>query len=219
MDSLQQHLSQHPYFRDLAAVQLVDVARVATIRRLDRGEILSLEGDPCTAVHLCLQGRVRALKISPEGREQVVAELQPGEAFYVAPALDGGTLPVTTQAATRVTLISIPRQDFVDLLRRHSSAALAVSVELARKLRGLSSLAEDLALYSVPKRLARLLVRGAESPTRYRLTQREMAIQIGSVREVVARALAQFERQGSIRLGRGIIEILDLDALRQDADI
>ncbi|MBC7317018.1 MAG: winged helix-turn-helix domain-containing protein, partial [Chloroflexi bacterium] len=59
----------------------------------------------------------------------------------------------------------------------------------------------------------------ASQPGAPRMTQREMAAHLGTVREVVARALAQFERQGWIRLGRGVIEILDAEALRKAADL
>ena len=89
----------------------------------------------------------------------------------------------------------------------------------------LSSLVEDLALRSVPERLARLLLAriesgcqgsayGSRAATRRRMTQREMAAQLGTVREVVARNLADLERRGWIQVRRGVIEIVDPDALR-----
>jgi len=210
-----QYLAAHPYFRALSPVELAKIAQLASSRTLARGEMLALEGDACTSVYFVVQGRIRAFKISPQGREQVVSELGAGQAFYIPPALDGGPLPVTTQAATKATLISFSRQDFLLLLQRHPSIAMQVLVDLARRLRQLSSLVEDLSLRSVQERLARVLLERAGTSEGRHLTQREMAAQLGTVREVLARALSQFEHQGWIRVRRGLIEIIDPQALRR----
>jgi CRP-like cAMP-binding protein len=215
MDAIRQFLAEHPYFRDLPAPDREGVARLATMRTLVRGEILALEGEPCTTVYFVIQGRLRAIKSSPQGREQVVSELLPGQTFYLPPALDGGPLPATTQAATRATLLGFSQRDFLALLQNHRAIAMQVLVDFARRLRQLSSLVETLSLRSVPDRLARLLLEQVQAPTDHQLTQREMAAQLGTVREVLARALARFEDNGWIHLRRGVIEVVDPQALRQ----
>jgi CRP-like cAMP-binding protein len=201
----------------LDAGALDDVIRIAVMRRLARGEVLALEGDPCTAVYLVVEGRLHAIKISSQGREQVLNELHAGQIFYLVPALDNGPLPVTTQAATRATVVVFGRDEFMTLLHRHPRISIQLLSSFAGRLRRLSTLVEDLSLRTVSQRLARLLVRQVESPGRHRMTQREMAAQLGTVREVVARSLAQFEAQGLIRVRRGAIEILDLNALRDES--
>jgi CRP-like cAMP-binding protein len=211
---VREYLHQFIYFRDLGASDLDHVASLTSLRTLARGEMLSLEGDPCTMVYFVIEGRVRAYKISPQGREQVVTEIQAGQSFYLAPALDGGPLPTSTQAATRAILLCISGQDFVALLQRYPPLAMHVLVDFASRLRRLSSLVEDLSLRSVSERLARLLVARAQSPDGHSMTQREMAAQLGTVREVIARTLMQFEREGWIRVRRGVIEIVDLAALQ-----
>jgi CRP/FNR family transcriptional regulator, cyclic AMP receptor protein len=213
------YLARHAYFHDLAPEELAQVARLAVMRTLTRGEVLALEGDPCVAVYFVVQGRVHAVKTSPQGREQVVSELQVGEAFYIVPALDGAPLPVTTRAATRATLLSIACADLRDVIKHHPAVAMQVLMDFARRLRRLTTLVEDLSLRSVSARLARLLIEHAQPPTNQRMTQREMAAQLGTVREVLARTLGQFERKGWVRLQRGVIEIIDAEALREVAGL
>ncbi|MCD6520564.1 MAG: Crp/Fnr family transcriptional regulator [Anaerolineae bacterium] len=213
MDELTRYIAEHPYFAGLSAAELAQVCRMARVRHLGHGQVLALEGSPCEEVFLLLEGRVRALKTSPEGREQVVRELQPGEGFYLVPALDGGPLPVTTITATRVTLLSFSQEDFLFLLERYPTVARRVLVEFAGRLRRLAALTGELALRTVPQRLARLLLESARAGRR--MTQREMAAQIGTVREVVARALTDFERRGWLRRRRGIIELVDVRALQR----
>jgi CRP-like cAMP-binding protein len=53
---------------------------------------------------------------------------------------------------------------------------------------------------------------GSESA---RLTQYQLAARLGTVREVVARALRQLERSGAIRLDRRQIQIVDERVLKQ----
>lgn len=208
-------LAQHRHFRGLAPEERQHIGQMASWRQVERGEVLALEGNPCERVYWVMAGRVRALKTSPEGREQVVAELGPGEVFYLVPALDGANLPVTAQAATRGSVLSLTCEQVIALLQLYPSVALQILADFARRLRRQTELVEDLALRSVPARLARLLLEGIDSPQGYRLTQRELAARLGTVREVVARTLARFDERHWIRLGRGTIEILDQEALRR----
>ncbi len=217
MDRIVPYLAQHPYFHGLEQGQVAAIARLATIRILLRGEVLALEGEPCTTVYFLAEGRIRVLKMSPQGREQVLRELRPPEAFYLVPALDGGPLPATTRAATRATLLALPREALITIATEHPSVALQMLRDFATRLRRLTVLVEDLSLRTVSERLAKLLIERAGSPDEHRITQQEMAIQLGTVREVVARSLAQFEEQGWISVHRGTIEILDLAALHKAA--
>lgn len=214
MDPRVEQLRGQPCFRDLDEAQLEQVALRTAMRPLAAGELLALEGEPCRAVYLVVAGHLQALKMSLEGREQIVGQLLPGELLYVVPALDGGPLPATARAACDSLLLSFSRADFCHVLARYPSVSMHLLVQFARRLRQLSTLVEDLALRTVSQRLARLLVNWAESPNRRRMTQREMAAQLGTVREVVARTLAQFEAEGWIAMHRGTIEVLDLPALR-----
>ena len=213
-------LSRHPVFGGLAPAALARVAELMAPNSLARGEMLALEGDPCRGVYLVLEGRLLSIKTSGEGREQIVSELPAGEIIYAAPALDGGPLPATIQAATRATVLRLGPAEFLALLDEYPVIARRLLVVFAGRLRRFSSLVEDLSLRTVGQRLARLLVDRAQAPrgdgpsNGPRLTQREMAAQLGTVREVVARNLAQFEAEGWIELHRGVIEILDLEALR-----
>ena len=113
----------HPFFTELSEPALLDLVRVAYTIHLGRGEMLGLEGAPCEAVYWVMSGSLRALKMSPEGREQVVNNLGPGQVFYLVPALDGEPLPVTTQALHKSEVLALGRDDLLALLRREPSVA------------------------------------------------------------------------------------------------
>lgn len=214
---LRRFVREHPYWAGLDERALGEVEAAARVRELERGQVYALEGDPCEAVCFVLLGRIDAVKLSAEGRRQVVNVLQAGQGFYLVPALDDGALPATTVAATRSLLLYFRRDDFVRLLERHPPLMRAVAGDFAARLRRLGELVADLSLRSVPQRLARLLLERAEGRLPGPMTQRDMAAQLGTAREVVARCLARFQDEGWIRVGRGVIEVLDAEALRFEA--
>ena len=217
MDRTGEFLAAHAYFHVLDRAQVSRLSQMASLRRLAPGQILALEGDPCEFVYLIFQGSARVLKTSPEGREQVLDRLGIGEPLYLIPALDGGPLPATVQALEELELICFSRAAFLRLLDQYPAVCKQILRDLAARLRRFGALAADLSLRTVSQRLAKMLVERALSSGRHRATQREMAAELGTVREVVARSLSQFEKWGWIRLGRGLIEILDLTALREHA--
>jgi CRP/FNR family transcriptional regulator len=78
----------------------------------------------------------------------------------------------------------------------------------------LSSLVDALAFHRLDARLAAVLLgHGRVVHT----THQALADQLGTVREMVSRVLARFEREGWVRVSRESIEILDSQALRQHA--
>ena len=214
---LRRFLREHPYWAGLDERALSEVEAAARVRELERGQVYALEGDPCDAICFVLIGRIDAVKLSAEGRRQVVNVVQAGQSFYLVPALDGGTLPVTTVAATRSLLACFRGDAFLALLERHPSLMRAIAGDLAHRLRRMGDLVADLSLRSVPQRLARLLLERAEGRLPSRMTQRDMAAQLGTAREVVARCLGRFQDEGWVRVGRGVIEVLDAEALRHEA--
>jgi CRP/FNR family transcriptional regulator len=76
------------------------------------------------------------------------------------------------------------------------------------------SMVENLSFHKVSERVALALVEGtANDGTVVRRTQAELAAEVGTTREVVARCLADFQEAGMIRLGRGRITVLNRDQL------
>ncbi len=207
-----------PYFQSLPPAALADLAACATRRTYARGELVILEGEPARAVYLVVRGQVRAYKLSPEGRQQVLDRLGPGQSFNLVPVLDGLPNPASVEAVNQATVLALPAGVFLDVLRRHPAVAQAVLADLAGRVRRLATLVEDLSLRTVRARLARYLLRQAEQPG-HRLTQAEMAAELGTVRDVIGRALADFEAEGLIAIDRHRIVVKNRRALEERAQV
>jgi len=211
-------LSQLPFFAELGEDDLLEIATYVHERTFSPGQVITLEGEPCRAVYFVVKGVVRVLRLSLEGREQVLAYLGPGESFDLVPVLDGRPNLVTVDALTEATLYTISCQRFHQIMRDRHEVALAVLEHLAARVRHLSDMVEDLALHTVRTRLARFLLTQAEG-TRHpkRWTQEEIAAHIGTVRDVVGRTLRAFADDGLIRRERGQIVVVDREGLEREA--
>jgi CRP/FNR family cyclic AMP-dependent transcriptional regulator len=223
-----QILSKLPLFSRLDDDALLEIAPYIQERTFSPGQVIVLEGEPCQAVYFVAQGVVRTGRLSPEGREQVLAYLGPGEPFNLVPALDGGPTLATVDAVTGATLYTISCERLREIMRDHHGVALAVMERLGAEVRRLSDMVEDLALHTVRTRLARFLlahasaelggvVDGTQPPKRW--TQEELAAQIGTVRDVVGRALRTFADDGLIRRERGRLVVVDRARLERAAMI
>lgn len=210
------------FARQLGDEAIAALAAIAVEQRVDRGTLITMEGEPASAMYVVLAGRVKISRYSAEGREQIVYTVEAGDHFNTVPIFDGGPCPATTEALLPATLLVLYRDDVRALVARYPDLAAALLREFAGRLRHLVGLVEDLALHTVHGRLAKLLVEQAEAAERGAarppMTQAEMAAHLGTVREMIGRALKSFEIAGLIALDRGAIRIVDRAGLRERAE-
>lgn len=215
-------IRQIPYFRSLPAPELRALATGPRERRYQAGDVIFRKGDQSEGLCIVLTGRVRTVIRSSEGREQVLKVFGPGRTFADIAVFDDEPQPAEAVAVSESTVVFIPQSDLLDLLRRHPDVAIEVIRLFASRLRAYKQMVEDLSLRTVVARVARLLVdraRGtqtlveesATSSSHY--TQDEIAAMVGSVREVVQRALKTLEHAGLIQMARGWIQVIDVEAL------
>ena len=221
MAGAREELRAIPYLRGLDDRIAAEVLAIAVERSFAKGRVLFLEGAPCAGLHIVVRGRMKVFKVSPQGREQILALLGPGEAFNEAAALDGGPNPASAEAMTPATLLVLPCELLQDLIDRHPALARAAVRHLASHTRHLISLVEDLSFRTVSGRLARFLLQesGECEGVRKQWTQEEMASRLGTGREVISRALKQLEAEGLLRRERHQLVLLDRGRLGELADI
>lgn len=222
-----QTLQRVPLFSGLPERVLRRLAEVAVRREYAPGEVVILEGEPCREVYFVAEGEVRAVRTAPDGREQVLARLGPGGALNVVPPfLPRQVNHATVQAVTSAVLYAVPVPDFLRLVNECPELTRVLLEDFARRLDRLSRLVEDLSLRTVRERLARFLLehaegkKGAEAGAATlvrRWTQEEIAAQIGTVREVVARTLRAFADAGLLKIEGHRIILLDREGLEKEA--
>lgn len=215
-------LAQIPYFAGLDSRTLIEIGRAVRRRTLAAGETVLVEGRPCEGLYFVIQGQVRLIRGSTEGREHVLRVLGPGATFNDIAVFDDGPNSDGAVAVGATTVGFIPKRDMTTLIDRHPQVAKAALKLLSSRQRTLGSVVEDLALRDVKTRVARLLL-GCMGEHEHiveqapdacaRITHQEIASMVGSVREVVQRVLKELERDGAIALERTRIRIRDQSKL------
>lgn len=206
------------YFSDLTDGVIEEISLGVSLRRYERDEVLFWEGDPCAGLYIIHKGSLKLFKVSPQGRELIINILREGASLNEVPVFDRGNNPVSAAALelTEVWLIDV--RVLRDALDRHHEMCPAIIESLSANLRLMVQKVEELSFYQVTHRLARLISQLPEEQlsglASYRLTQNQLAAQLGTVREVVARSLGELERSGAIKVRRRQIEIVDKTVLK-----
>jgi CRP/FNR family transcriptional regulator len=213
-------LAKITYFADLEPPVMQKLSSAAIQRKYDAGQVVFMEGEPCSGLYVVQDGWLKSVMIAASGREQVIRVVGPGDVFNELGVLAGGLNQITVQALEPATLWIIPQNVLLELMRRDPGLCQAIVRNLTQRIQHLMKLVEDLSLRPVEGRLARILLEAAQEGVINRRrwsTQAEMAARLGTVPDVLNRALRSLVEEGVIRLERQQIVILDPAALKARA--
>lgn len=215
--ALAQQLREVPFFAGLDEQTLATLALGAVQQRYAPGSIVFLEGDAGRGLSFLAEGRLKVVKLSPEGREQVLRVFGPGETFNEIGAFASHANPATAIALVESVIWLLDRQTLKQLLRANPELAERLIENMANRVVELANLVADLSLRTVTGRLARLLLDEVVDDVlplpRWR-TQSELAAQLGTVADVVQRALRTLQAEGAIAVHRAEIRVLSRERLR-----
>ncbi len=96
-----------PLFAGLDDRELEAIATAARTRTYPKGRVLFWEGDPGEAFYLLMAGEVKVFRLGADGRELILAWLQPGDFFGEMALFDGrprSASVMTTEASTVLIL-------------------------------------------------------------------------------------------------------------------
>ena len=219
-------LKQISYFSELSAQVITDLSEIAWPRHFERDQVIYIEGDAAENIFVLETGWVRATRMTLQGRQQAMAFMRPGAIFGDIAVFIEDAYPASVTALEPADVWVIPAQGFLDLLKRHPELAMSVIRKLGKRVMYFIELVEDLSLRSVEARLAHTLLRHAEAhdgqlivPRRSWTTFDEMAVRLGTVRDVLSRGLKTLESEGLVRVERQAIVLLDADGLTKRGNL
>ncbi len=220
-------LGQTALFSELDDKELRALAERTIERRLSRGEVLFVAGEEAAGLFVIVSGALRAFREGADGREQVIHVERAGATIAELPVFDDGPYPSTVAAEEETTVLFLAKRDVRALCLEHPEISLAALKMLAGRLRKCAELVETLSLREVDQRLARFLLSEARSRGKrsangieltLKLTNQQIAARIGSVREVVSRALARLQQSNLILVEGRRVSIQNEESLAVFAD-
>jgi CRP/FNR family transcriptional regulator, cyclic AMP receptor protein len=215
-------LGQVPLFAELEQDELDRFSRVAVPRSFPKGTRVFHEGDHSDACYIIREGSFRVTREHPDGRAITLANLGPGDIFGELAMLDGEVRSASVEALSDGDLLALPAADVRGLLARHPEITVKLVAALVRRLRQANERISRQSFQTVPSRVAGVLSqlvaeeapwRGGEGVT-IRMNQADLAQLAGTSRESVSRFLAELDRAGVVKVGRGRVTIVEPPRLR-----
>ncbi len=213
-------LGQMALFSGLPAEALLRIAQSSVLHKYNTGDTVFSEGDEINSLLVVLEGDAAVFKRSLDGREQVLFHLHAGEIISAAALLldDNACHSASGRACQATQIVSIPPSIFRDLSSQSSPFNWTLLRYLAGNSEQLSDLAGRLSLQSTRSRLAAFLIKQADQPGQTAgITQEEIAAEIGTVREIVARLLRDFAQAGWLERQRQRLVLKNRAALEEEA--
>lgn len=189
-------------------------------RRFRRGEVVFHDGDPGETLHLVAKGHFAVRVTTPLGDTAMLRVFQPGDCFgelaVLQPAPRAGTVVALEDSDT----LTLSHAQLDELRAAHPGVDRLLLAALTGEVRRLARALVEALYLPVDRRLWRRLVDLAEiyadggSTVTVPFTQEDLAQLAGTTRPSANRVLRTGEAVGIVRMTRGRIEVLDLDAVR-----
>ncbi len=223
------YLKQCDVFRRLGPEEIARLEPLCRSRTFRRGEPIYLPADAAEAAMVLAEGRVKIGAITSDGKQTILAFIEPGELFGELEAIDGGPREEFAEAAEKSTVVLMPAEALRRLMEADPTLALGVTKLIGLRRRRIERRLKSLLFRSNRQRLVSLLLELAEQyglpssdPPGVRLgiklSHQDMASVIGSTRETVTVVLGELQSEGLVSIGRRKIVLGNLSALEKAAD-
>ncbi|MFB9151091.1 Crp/Fnr family transcriptional regulator [Roseovarius ramblicola] len=183
------------------------------------GAVLFRPGETVKGFVIVLRGRIEVYLTGLSGREILLYEVNPGQSCVQSTLglMGGEDYSGEAVARTASEIVLVPRDIFLRLMDDDPGFRGFVFAAFAARLQSMMHLLDRVAFQRIETRLAQCLLARATGG-RLAATHAEIAVMIGTAREVVSRRLDALARRGIVAQERGVVRILDAGTLADLAD-
>jgi CRP-like cAMP-binding protein len=198
-------LKRVPLFAKLSDTQAISLIGSLEKQRYKRSDHIVDIGQKSNALYVILSGKARVIIISDKGKEVVLANLGVGDCIGEMSLLDDQPHSATVVADSQTDVLILGRDAFTSCVMHNASLAVAVMHGLVDRLRRANQKIASLAFVSVYGRVARALLDSAQVDesgqliVSKKISHAALSREIGASREMVSKALKEFEKQSFIR--------------------
>jgi CRP-like cAMP-binding protein len=213
------------WFSTLPATLQEVLLNSASLRRLQGGERLFHRGDQPCGLYAVVEGAMRVGAVSVSGKEALLTLVEPPYWFGEISLFDGQPRTHDAFAEGPTVLLHVSQSALTSLLDQHPTYWRDFALLMSQKLRLAFIALEQISLLPAAPRLAQRLLMIAdnygEGDTRrvLHLAQEQLALMLAISRQTTNQILKELQAQGIVRLTYGEIEIVDLQRLREVAQV
>jgi CRP/FNR family cyclic AMP-dependent transcriptional regulator len=199
-------------FSSLSSKELQQIIEIIEIRQLRKGAIILNQEDTGHYMYVILDGKVKVIQITQDGKEIMLAIHRTGESFGELSLIDNKTAPAMVVAAEKSVVAIISRKDFYSLLYTQGKVLETLLQIFCSRLRDSWGRIQLLSLGNASQRLRMLFLRLSRDHGRQdaegtiltvRLTHQDIANMVGTARETVTRTIDKWQKDGEIKFLKG----------------
>lgn len=217
MESVVHILKKFPYFYTISDVFLEKVGKIGIEKFYKKDETIFNEAGSPTIMGLIIEGKVKVVKHSPEGKDVIVRIIERGQIFGEVAVFDNKPYPASAIAMVDTKAFVLERFRLIELLNKDPQIALDIIADLGRKLRDMLDTVKTIATEHVDKRIIFTLMKMYEATGNpvLKLKRQDIAEMCGTTVETTIRITRELEKEGYISTERGEIKLINIDALEK----
>lgn len=206
-------LKGNDLFKELDEAELLAISALTKTRKVAKNTFVINEGDSDSSMYIIIQGTVNVVVANEDGKEMILTTLKAGDQFGELSLLDAKPRSANIVSNEKCEFLIIHKEPFYKLLEENSKIAINVINYLCSKVRFITFVAQGLALMDVYGRLVRLLLDLSETNEKGEqkvlipLTHKDIALRVGSSREMISRILKELETGRYVTIENKIITI------------
>ncbi len=226
MDERYWYLKRCDLFAHLNEAGIARLEQVSHIRTFERRSLIYLPNEASDSVLLLVSGRVRIYHLTGEGKEALLAFIDPGELFGELTLVGQQEREEFAETLERSQVLKIPRQQLLELMQEQPEMTLRLTRLIGLRRQVFERRLKSLLFQSNRERLSHLLLELAErygvadadgTALRIKFSHQELANLIGSTRETVTVILQELQREKLVLVRRRQLILRNPQALSQGA--
>lgn len=206
-----------PLFSCFSHQELFKVVQSAQTRTVEEEEFIFMKGEPSDTFYIIYSGKIHEYAHGPNEIEMIVKERRRGDFFGEMGMLNGKPQVITAVAAAPCTLITISRSHFLSYVKRYPEISHYLLKIYSKRLEEAAERQIAHVYLDAASRLAYQLLKmeREEGGGPIEISQEDLAMRCGMVRQTVAKLLAKWKRLGWLDTQRGSISGINRQALEQ----
>ncbi|MBW3597090.1 MAG: Crp/Fnr family transcriptional regulator [Planctomycetes bacterium] len=218
------YLKNCQLFERLTEEQLARLEQRARIRRFPKNNPIYLQSQEAEGVYLLVEGRVKLCSFTPEGKQTILALIEPGELFGELALFGESRREEQAETMAASIIAMLPGDSLESLMQESPELTLGVTKLLGFRRRRIERRIKALLFRSSRDRIVHLLLDLTEQygePTSegvllsIKLSHQDLASIIGVTRETVTVLLGELQLEGLLKVSRQRIVIRDVARLAQ----
>jgi len=221
------HLKSCELFKRLTTAQISRLEKRSKFKRFERGNLIYLPSDQSDSVLFLETGRVKMYHVTPDGKQTLLAFIDPGELFGELAVFDAGQREEYAETMEASDVVLIPGDEIQRLMEELPDFSVGITKLIGLRRRRIERRLKSLLYRTARDRLVHLLLELAEQYGRrtnegvlisIKLSHQDLAGVIGSTRETVTNVISELQAAREVLVRRRQFILRDMCQLAESID-